>query len=95
MQVYQGYGAQNGLVTLTNIRNTIADIMQLGGVPNADRYVMPMSMEREQQMMQQQELLKQAGQFAASPMMDPSKNPEMMQQVDVGSNPAAEVPPEA
>ena len=35
-----------------------------------------MQMEKEQQMqqMQQQELLKQAGQFASSPMMDPSKN---------------------
>lgn len=62
MQVYQGYGAQNGLVTLTNIRNTIADIMQLGGVPNADRYVMPMSMEREQQMMQQQMMQQQQAQ---------------------------------
>ena len=35
-----------------------------------------MAQEREQQMqqMQQQEMLKQAGQFANSPMMDPSKN---------------------
>ena len=71
MQVYQGYGAQNGLVTLTNIRNTIADIMQLGGVPNADRYVMPMSMEREQQMMQQQMMQQQAqgNQQASDPNM--------------------------
>ena len=73
MQVYQGYGAQNGLVTLTNIRNTIADIMQLGGVPNADRYVMPMSMEREQQMMQQQMMMQQqqaqGGQQASDPNM--------------------------
>ena len=73
MQVYQGYGAQNGLVTLTNIRNTIADIMQLGGVPNADRYVMPMSVEREQQMMQQQMMMQQqqaqGGQQASDPNM--------------------------
>ena len=35
-----------------------------------------MAQEKEQQMqqMQQQELMKQAGQFASSPMMDPSKN---------------------
>ena len=35
-----------------------------------------MAQEQEQQMqqMQQQEMLKQAGQFASSPMMDPSKN---------------------
>ena len=38
-----------------------------------------MAQEREQQMqqMQQQEMLKQAGQFANSPMMDPSKNEAM------------------
>ena len=50
-------------------------------------------MQQQQQMMQQQELLKQAGQFAASPMMDPTKNPNMMQQND-GSNPEAALPPE-
>ena len=35
-----------------------------------------MQAEKEQQMqqMQQQEMVKQAGQFANSPMMDPSKN---------------------
>jgi len=41
----------------------------------------PETMEQEKQaqmqQMQQQEMLKQAGQFANSPMMDPSKNPAM------------------
>ena len=50
-------------------------------------------MQQQQQAMQQQELLKQAGQFASSPMMDPSKNPEMTEQLDVGSNPEAEAAP--
>ena len=36
------------------------------------------------QQMQQQELLKQAGQFASSPMMDPSKNPGMNQMTQDG-----------
>ena len=38
-----------------------------------------MQAEKEEQMaqMQQQELLKQAGQFAGTPMMDPSKNPAL------------------
>lgn len=54
MQVYSSYGPQNGLVTLTNIRNTWADIMAMSGVHNSDRYVMPMDLDREQQMMQQQ-----------------------------------------
>jgi len=57
MQVYQTYGAQNGLVSLTNIRNTLGDILALGGLRNADRYYAPMNPEMEQQllMMQQQQ----------------------------------------
>jgi len=52
-------------------------------------------MQQQQQMAQQQELLKQAGQLASAPMMDPSKNPQMMQQLNDGSNPeAAALPPE-
>ena len=48
-------------------------------------------LQQQMQMAQQQELVKQAGQFASSPMMDPTKNPNMMQQND-GSNPEAEAP---
>ena len=33
-------------------------------------------MQQQQQMQSQQELVKQAGQFASTPMMDPSKDPE-------------------
>jgi len=55
MQVFQGYGPQNGLITLTNIRNTMADLMKSAGVLNSDRYVQPMNTQIEQQMMQQQE----------------------------------------
>ncbi len=58
-QIYQGYGPNNGLVTLTQIRNTLADLLAVGGVRNADRYFMPMTMEVEQQMMamaQQQQM---------------------------------------
>lgn len=51
-QIYQTYGPTNGLVTLTQLRNTMADIMALGGVRNADRYFLPMTPEIEQQMMQ-------------------------------------------
>jgi len=36
-------------------------------------------MQQKQQMMQQQEMTKQMGQLASAPMMDPSKNPAMMQ----------------
>jgi len=56
MQIWQAYGATNGLVGMTNIRNTLADILALGGYRNADRYYLPMNPEMEQQliMMEQQ-----------------------------------------
>lgn len=55
MQIFQGYGPQNGLVTMTQIRNTIADMLALNGVRNADRYFSAMTPEMEQQMMSQQQ----------------------------------------
>ena len=65
-QIYQGYGPQNGIVTLTQIRNTLGDLLALGGLRNADRYFMPMTQEIEQQMMmeaqQQQQMMAQQGQ---------------------------------
>ena len=51
MMIWQQYGPTNGLVTLTQIRNTLADLMKLGGVHNVDRYYMPMSMEFEKLLM--------------------------------------------
>lgn len=63
MQVYANYGAQNGLVSLTNIRNTLADILAINGVRNSDRYFAPINQEIEQQMLalqqQQQQLMAQ------------------------------------
>ena len=53
MQVYQGYGPNNGLVTMTNIRNTLADMLAVQGVRNADRYFSPMDEQREQMLQQQ------------------------------------------
>ena len=37
-------------------------------------------MQQQQQMMQAQEMTKQMGQLASAPMMDPSKNPSMLEQ---------------
>ena len=56
MGILQTYGFQNGLVGLTNVRNTLADILALGGMRNADRYYAPMNPQIEQQLiaMQQQ-----------------------------------------
>jgi hypothetical protein len=53
MQVFQAYGPQNGIVTLTNIRNTLGDLLAIQGVRNADRYFQPMNAQLEQQMMAQ------------------------------------------
>ena len=53
MQVYQGYGPNNGLVTMTNIRNTLADMLAVQGVRNADSYFSPMDEQREQMLQQQ------------------------------------------
>lgn len=53
MQIMQGYGLRNGVVTLTNIRNTLGDMLAVGGVKNADRYFQPMNAQIEQQLQQQ------------------------------------------
>ena len=68
MQVYQGYGPGNGLVTMTNIRNTLADMLAVQGVRNADRYFAPMDAQREQ--MLQQQAQQQAQQQQQQPPVD-------------------------
>lgn len=50
-QIWQTYGPDNGLVTMTQMRNTLADTLALSGFKNADRYYAPMSNEIEQQLM--------------------------------------------
>lgn len=56
-EIYQSYGPQNGVVSLTQMRNTLADMLSISGIRNADRYYAPMTQEREQQLMQQQQML--------------------------------------
>jgi hypothetical protein len=60
--IYQQYGAGNGLVSLTQIRNTLADILALGGYRNAERYFNPMNPQMEQQIVQQMMAQQQAAQ---------------------------------
>lgn len=55
IQIFQTYGPGNGMVSLTNIRNTLSDILAINGVRNSDRYFAPMDPMIEQQMMQQQQ----------------------------------------
>ena len=67
--VYQTYGPMNGLVSLTNIRNTLADILASSGIRNADRYFAPITPEIEMQLlqMQQQQQAALAGQQPSDP----------------------------
>jgi hypothetical protein len=51
MQIWQAYGPQNGIVTMTGIRNTLADILGMAGIHNADRYYNPMNPQIEQQLL--------------------------------------------
>ena len=59
MQIWTQYGNGNGLVTMTGIRNTLADMLALQGVKNADRYFNPITPEIEQMLIQQQQQLAQ------------------------------------
>ncbi len=71
-QIYNTYGANNGVVTLTQIRNTMADMLAIGGVRNADRYFMPMTPEIEQQMMMQQQQMAQQQAMMQGQQPDPN-----------------------
>ena len=55
LQFYQTGGPNNGIVSMTNIRNTLADILALAGVRNSDRYYQPMTPEIEAQLIQMQQ----------------------------------------
>jgi hypothetical protein len=63
--VLQQYGLTNGLVTLTNLRNTVADMLALAGYHNADRYIAPMDPTREAELIAQQQQQAQAAQGGA------------------------------
>lgn len=65
--IYQGYGPNNGLVTLTQIRNTLADIQRLGGVYNSGRYYQPMDAQKEFILTQQAAQAAQQQQGQADP----------------------------
>jgi len=66
MQIWSTYGPSNGLVTMVGMRNTLADMLVLAGVRNADRYFNPMTPEQEQQLVAQAQQA-QAQQPQASP----------------------------
>ena len=52
-QIMQTYGLQNGIVSLTQVRNTLADMLAINGIRNVNRYFNQMNPQLEQQMMMQ------------------------------------------
>jgi hypothetical protein len=67
MQIWQAYGPTNGIVSMTGIRNTLADILGMAGVHNADRYYNPMNPQIEQQLLAMAAQAAQAQQGQAQP----------------------------
>ena len=45
--IWTNFGPDNGIVTLTQLRNTMADLQRLGGIHNTERYFQPMDEQRE------------------------------------------------
>lgn len=52
--IMQTYGPANGVVSMSNMRNALADMLALNGVRNIDRYFAPIDPAMEQQMAQGQ-----------------------------------------
>jgi hypothetical protein len=50
MGIWAEYGPENGLVTMTNIRNTLGDMLMLSGLHNVSRYWQPMNERIEKQL---------------------------------------------
>jgi len=87
MQVYGQYGPQNGLVSLTNIRNTLADVLAINGVRNSDRYFAPINQEIEQQMLaMQQQQQQQMSQQQQDPNAAYLQAEQMKAQAKMGSD---------
>jgi len=64
--LFQQGGFQNGIASLTNIRNTLAEMLDMSGFHNAEKFVQPMNPQIEQQLMQMQiQQQQQAAQQAA------------------------------
>jgi len=78
-----GGGPQNGLVSMTQIRNTVADLLKLGGIPNDDRYFLPMDPQREQQLLQQAAQAQQGQQQGGNPIAEAEMIRAQAKQVEV------------
>jgi hypothetical protein len=75
MSIWQQYGPNNGLVTMTNVRNTLADMLASVGLKNAERYYLPVTPESEQQLIaqKQQEAMQAQQTQQGMPQSDPNQ----------------------
>lgn len=76
MQVWEKYGPTNGLVTMTNVRNTLADMLASVGLRNSERYYLPVTEESEAQLLaqkQQEAMMMQAAAGQQQPQSDPNQ----------------------
>jgi len=67
--LFQQGGFQNGIASLTNIRNTLAEILDMSGFHNAEKFVQPMNPQIEQQLMQMQVQQQQQAAQQGNPAM--------------------------
>ena len=77
------------LMKLINPTEAVARLAAAQGIDVLNLVKTPAQMEQEKQMMMQQqaqqELVKQTGQIAGTPLMDPSKNPELADQASAAA----------
>ena len=60
MEIFKTFGPTNGLVGMTEVRHSLADILSMNGVKNAERYFKPMNPQIEQQIMMAEQQRAQA-----------------------------------
>tara|TARA_R100001440_G_scaffold61299_1_gene81205 strand:+ start:456 stop:2573 length:2118 start_codon:yes stop_codon:yes gene_type:complete len=85
-QIYTAYGPMNGVVTLTQMRNTLADMLAMGGIRNVERYFQPMTEEIEQQMLMQQAQQAQQAQMQQGQQPDPMAMAMQAEQMKAQTN---------
>ena len=79
-QILQTMGPQNPLVSLTQFRNTLSDLLGSAGIKNSDRYFQPINPQIEQQLAQQQAQAAQAQQ-AMMQQQDPTQGLMQIEQM--------------
>jgi hypothetical protein len=82
--ILQTMGPQNPLVSLSQLRNTLADLLGASGIKNSDRYFQPLTPEAEQQMAAQQAQAAQA-QAAQMQQQDPTQGLMQIEQMKAQS----------